>query len=79
MIRRQVLESRLAELRADFQAGEAAMRDLEMRRDQLQVSMLRVGGAIQVLDELLSFDSTAGDEPAPPVAFDRAHGSAAAM
>ncbi len=57
------IEARLAELRTDFGDGERALRELDARRDQLQVSLLRVGGAIQVLEELL-----AAEEPSPRAA-----------
>jgi hypothetical protein len=62
---RDRMEARLAELRTDFGDGERALRELDARREQLQVSLLRVGGAIQVLEELLSA------EPSEPSATSR--------
>ncbi len=47
------LEIRLAELRAEFAAGDKAIRELDGRREQLLATMMRIGGAIQVLEELL--------------------------
>jgi len=44
---------RLRELRAEYASGEAQARELEDRRLQLRDSMLRIGGAIQVLDEFI--------------------------
>jgi len=57
MMRRELLESRLAELRGDFAEGEKALRDIDSRREQLHISLLRVGGAIQVIEELLATDA----------------------
>jgi hypothetical protein len=47
------LAARLAELRQDQAGGQAALRELDERRERLVTSLLRVGGAIQVLEELL--------------------------
>ncbi len=47
------LERRLAELDAELANGERLMAELEDRRLRLRESMLRIGGAIQVLRELL--------------------------
>jgi hypothetical protein len=47
------LAARLAELREDRTGGQAALRELDERRERLVTSLLRVGGAIQVLEELL--------------------------
>jgi hypothetical protein len=47
------LAARLAELHEDQAGGHAALRELEERRERLVTALLRVGGAIQVLEELL--------------------------
>jgi hypothetical protein len=47
------MAARLAELREDQAGGQAALRELDERRERLVTSLLRVGGAIQVLEELL--------------------------
>lgn len=62
---RRLLEDRLAELQADLVEGEQALRELDAHREQLQVSLLRVGGAIQVLRELLAADAPVGAAPPP--------------
>lgn len=48
------LEQRLTELRAEFQAGQKMLADLETREAELRQTMLRISGAIQVLEELLA-------------------------
>ena len=46
------IELRLRQLRADQAAGEASLRELDQRRELLTASLLRLGGAIQVLEEM---------------------------
>jgi hypothetical protein len=50
---RNDMEKRLAELEAELEAGERLMAELDERRQRLRDSMLRIGGAVQVLRELL--------------------------
>ncbi len=46
--------TRLQELRNQFADGESQLVELERRQAHLHDSMLRVAGAIQVLEELVS-------------------------
>ena len=48
------IENRLNELKAEFESGQKMMQDLEQKRTNLEKTMLRISGAIQVLEELLS-------------------------
>jgi predicted nuclease with TOPRIM domain len=48
------LEQRLNELKAEFEAGQRMLAELEAKRANLQESMLRISGAIQVLEEELA-------------------------
>ncbi|WP_028066664.1 hypothetical protein [Solirubrobacter soli] len=48
------VSSRLEELRADLAAGERALGELDVRRDQLLGELLRVSGGIRALEELLA-------------------------
>lgn len=50
------IETRLAELRSEFEAGKNMLADLEKKRTDLEATMLRISGAIQVLEELLKQD-----------------------
>ena len=47
------LENRLKELKAEFESGQKALADLENRQANLRDSLLRISGAIQVLEEEL--------------------------
>ncbi len=46
------LERRLAELRIEWRRGEERRRLLSREQEQLHATMLRIAGAIQVLEEL---------------------------
>ena len=50
---REQLEQRLQELRAEYENGKNVLADLDTRRENVQRTVLRISGAIQVLEELL--------------------------
>lgn len=50
---KEQLEARLTELKTEFEAGKNMLTDLEKKRTDLEATMLRISGAIQVLEELL--------------------------
>lgn len=56
------LQARLAELKKEYQLGDAQLRELTQKETALRETLLRISGAIQVLEELLSKAS----ETAPP-------------
>ncbi len=51
---KEQLSSRLAELKAEYESGQKMLADLERRQLELQQTLLRISGAIQVLEELLA-------------------------
>jgi len=51
---KQQLEQRLKELRSKFESGQKALADLEHRQAELRNTLLRINGAIQVLEEELA-------------------------
>jgi hypothetical protein len=53
---RDQLESRLAELRQEYQLGEGQLRKLVEQEAGLRETLLRISGAMQMLQELLSSD-----------------------
>lgn len=73
------LQARLAELRHESQLGEARLRELMQQESALRETLLRISGAVQVLQELLgsSADAAAappaGAPPAPPPSDNGAH------
>ncbi len=50
---KDLLEKRLEELKSEFEQGQKMLAEIESRRDNLRQSLLRISGAIQVLEELL--------------------------
>jgi hypothetical protein len=53
----ETIKGRLAALRADFETGQRELIELEERSAELRRLLLRLSGAIQVLEEL----AAAGD------------------
>lgn len=51
---REQLQQRLVELRAEFDSGQKLLAELDQKRANLEQTLLRISGAIQVLDELLA-------------------------
>lgn len=60
------MQVRLDELRREFEVGQDKLRDLEAQESQVRQTVLRISGAIQVLEELLaapSPDEQNGERP----------------
>jgi predicted nuclease with TOPRIM domain len=51
---RQQLANRLQELRAEFESGQKALAELETKEANLRNTLLRISGAIQVIEEELA-------------------------
>lgn len=62
------LEARLAELRSEYDAGLGVMADLQKKEEDLRTTLMRISGAIQVLEEILAADAppAEGGETAGP-------------
>lgn len=60
------LASRLAELREEYSRGEEQLSDLERRRGHVRDTLLRISGAIQVLEELLEADPAVNQASSMP-------------
>ena len=50
---RERVGQRLAELNAEYAAGQKLLADLQSRQTTLEQTLLRISGAIDVLEELL--------------------------
>ena len=61
---KEQLEKRLAELKAEFESGQKMLAELEQKRANLEKTLLRISGAIQVLEEEL--DKAGGSEGEVP-------------
>jgi hypothetical protein len=53
-IMREQMQARLEVLKQEFEAGETELEKVEKQRAYLRETLLRIGGAIQVLEELLA-------------------------
>jgi chromosome segregation ATPase len=60
------IETRLKELRDEYSAGQKVMAELQNRQAELHQTLLRISGAIQVLEELLPAGAAARGEASPP-------------
>jgi hypothetical protein len=56
---RENAERRLKELRAEFQRGEEMLAGLQRQYDEVRNTMVRINGAIQILEEILSVEPVA--------------------
>lgn len=55
------MEKRLAELREQLEIGQQQLAILDRQRAELRDTLLRIGGAVQVLEELLAPDGGVPD------------------
>ncbi len=63
---KEQLEQRLQALKAEYEAGQKMLADLEARQATLRETLLRIAGAVQVLEEELGREDDPPD--AAPVA-----------
>ena len=54
---RQQLETRLAELKAEFEKGQQRLQEIQLEEQNLRNTLLRIAGAAQVLEEELKKSS----------------------
>jgi hypothetical protein len=48
------LQKRLQSLRGEFESGQKVLADLEAKQTNVRETLLRISGAIQVLEEMLA-------------------------
>ncbi|MEB3310774.1 MAG: hypothetical protein VKJ02_11125 [Snowella sp.] len=48
---KEQLEERLTQLKSEFEAGQKMMTELETKQSNLRDTLLRISGAIQILEE----------------------------
>jgi predicted nuclease with TOPRIM domain len=52
------IQQRLTQLKTEFEEGQKMLADLEAKQANLRSTLLRISGAIQVLEELLAQPSS---------------------
>jgi predicted nuclease with TOPRIM domain len=60
-MQKEQVSLRLASLKKEFEAGQNRLRELEAEMTQVRDTMLRISGAIQVLEELSAEAKTRGE------------------
>ena len=58
---KEQMEERLRMLHAEFNAGQEILTDLETRQADVRNTLVRMSGAIQVLEELLTQQETSSE------------------
>jgi hypothetical protein len=58
------LRQRLNELKSEYETGQKMLADYEAKMNELKATLLRISGAIQVLEELLKQDSDENEKDA---------------
>lgn len=51
---KEQMEKRLKDLKAEFESGQKMLTDLEIKQANLRNTLLRISGAVQVLEEELA-------------------------
>jgi predicted nuclease with TOPRIM domain len=55
---KEQLEARMKELKSEFETGQKALEEMDMQRTNLVYTLLRINGAIQVLEELVQKEAS---------------------
>ncbi len=51
------IEGRLKELKCEFESGQKMLADLDAKQSNIRTTLLRISGAIQVLEELIAAEN----------------------
>ena len=64
---REHVQMRLEVLKKELEAGQAELEKVEKQRAYLHETMLRISGAVQVLEELLAEGQPTGQDGGEPI------------
>jgi hypothetical protein len=62
---REQIKQRIESLRAEYRAGEEILAEMEGRQASLKITLTRISGAIQVLEELLQGSNSDAETTKP--------------
>ena len=51
---KEQIQERIQQLKAEYESGQKMLADLETQASNLRTTMLRISGAIQILEELIT-------------------------
>ena len=68
---REQMQARLEELKKELETGQAQLQQVDMQRTYLHETVLRISGAVQVLEELLREGQAARQNGAPTAPAER--------
>jgi hypothetical protein len=57
---KEQMEARITELKMELESGQKVMEELEVKRTNILYTLLRINGAIQVLEELAKEEESSG-------------------
>lgn len=60
---KEQIKQRIQELKTEYESGQKMLTDLESQQSNIKNTLLRIIGAIQVLEELLSQAEKEDDSP----------------
>ncbi|NEO69750.1 hypothetical protein [Moorena sp. SIO3H5] len=63
---KEKLEQRLQSLKSEYEAGQKMLAELEAKQANLRETLLRISGAIQVLEETLGEGTDTGENNTQP-------------
>ena len=58
---REQIKNRIESLRLEYRTGQEVLAELEGRQAGLKITLTRISGAIQVLEELLQENNSTGE------------------
>jgi hypothetical protein len=64
---KEQLEERLQQLKQEYESGRKMLADLEAKQADLQQTLLRISGAIQVLEEMMTAEGEREETSHPPL------------
>ncbi len=67
---REQLEQRLRELKLEFESGQKMLAELEAKQGSIRETMLRISGAMQVLEEELAKEEQVTEAVRTPTAIE---------
>ena len=68
MSTKKTIEQRLKTLREEYQVGQQKLTELDLQRNSVRDTLLRISGAIQALEEIIEADAEKADGKAPELA-----------